>query len=92
MSSVTSAGTTLVAGGSSSVAGESSDVAIWLSSDGALWERTPAPPLVDPGNERIVALMALASDRVLAAGSQEQAGNQQAAAWIARLVSSDLPA
>jgi serine/threonine-protein kinase len=92
MSSVTSAGATLVAGGSSSVAGESSDVAIWLSSDGALWERTPAPPLVDPGNERIVALMALASDRVLAAGSQEQAGNEQAAAWIARLVSSDLPA
>ena len=92
MSSVTSAGTTLVAGGSSSVAGGSSDVAIWLSSDGAHWERTPAAPLVDPGNERIVSLMALVSERLLAAGSQEQAGNEQAAAWIARLVSSDLPA
>ena len=91
MSSVASAGTTFVAAGTSGVAGVGTDVAIWLSTDGINWEPAPASDVEGLGTERISSLIALASDGLLAAGSRGQRGNEQAAAWIAQLVSSTSP-
>jgi hypothetical protein len=85
MSSVASAGPNLVAAGTSEVAGPGIDVAIWLSTDGILWELAPAASSGGDGSERIAALVALRPDRVLAAGSRGMGGNHQAAARIARL-------
>jgi hypothetical protein len=85
MSSLASAGTTLVAAGTSEVSGAGTDVALWLSTDGTLWERAPAASSVGDGSERIASLVALRPDRILAAGSRGLGGNEQAAAWIARL-------
>ncbi|MEO8424679.1 MAG: hypothetical protein ABI595_12325, partial [Actinomycetota bacterium] len=88
MSTVAWAGSTLVAGGSSAPVGRDPDGAIWVSADGAHWKRAPA--MEGRGPQRISSLISIESDRVLATGSQEQAQDVQAAAWIARLSFSDL--
>ena len=85
MSSVASAGTTFIAAGTSKGAGAGTDIAIWLSTDGTLWERSRAASSDGDGSERIASLVTLRPDRILAAGSRGSGGNEQAAAWIARL-------
>ena len=85
MSSVASAGTTLVAAGTTEVAGAGTDVAIWLSTDGILWEPASAASSGGDGSERIASLVALGPNRILATGSRGMGGNEQAAARVARL-------
>jgi serine/threonine protein kinase len=86
MSTVTPVGEVLAAGGSSSADGSGPDGAIWLSADGSHWER--APGVEGIGRQRISCLVPV-SDRLLAAGSQERAKDEQAAVWLARLAFSD---
>ena len=59
MSSVASAGTTFVAAGTKEVAGAGTDIAIWLSTDGVLWEPATAASSGADGSERIASLVAL---------------------------------
>jgi molecular chaperone DnaK len=89
MSTVTWVGTTLVAGGSSASVGRDPDGAIWVSTDGERWKRVPA--MNRRGPERISSLVSIEADRLLATGSQEQAQDVQAAAWIAQLASDPSP-
>ena len=85
MSSVTSVGGTLVAGGSSTRDGRDPDGAIWLSADGIEWKRAAVRGVAGAGDQRISALVSFASNRLLAAGSQDLGGDEQAAAWVAKL-------
>ena len=85
MSSVASAGTTIIAAGTSKGAGAGTDIAIWLSTDGTLWERSRVASSDGDASEEIASLVTLRPDRILAAGSRGSGGNEQAAAWIARL-------
>ena len=85
MSSVASAGTTFIAAGTSKGAGAGTDIAIWLSTDGTLWERSRVASSDGDASEEIASLVTLRPDRILAAGSRGSGGNEQAAAWIARL-------
>jgi hypothetical protein len=88
MSSVTSVGGAMFAGGSSTQEGADPDGAVWSSADGLEWRREPVSVVEGDGLQRIGSLVPFASDRFLAAGSQERAGNEQAAAWVARLTAS----
>ena len=76
-------------GGSSTAVGGDPDGAIWLSADGSHWERAPAGALEVLGAQRINSLVPIESDRLLAAGSQVLAQDEQAAVWIATLAFSD---
>jgi len=85
MSSVASAGTAFIAAGTSKGAGAGTDIAIWLSTDGTLWERSRVASSDGDASEEIASLVTLRPDRILAAGSRGPGGNVRAAAWIARL-------
>ena len=85
MSSVTSVGGAVFAGGSSDAEGRDPDGAVWSSADGLEWRREPVSVIEGEGLQRISSLVSFASDRFLAAGSQDRTGNEQAAAWIAKL-------
>jgi hypothetical protein len=85
MSSVTSVDGTLFAGGSSTRDGRDPDGAIWLSADGIEWKRAQVNVITGAGGQRISSLVSFASSRLLAAGSQDRAGDEQAAAWVAKL-------
>ena len=85
MSSVTSVDGTLFAGGSSTRDGRDPNGAIWLSSDGIEWKRAPVKGIAGAGGQQISSLVSYASNRLLAAGSQDLAGDEQAAAWVAKL-------
>ncbi len=85
MSAVTSVGGTLFAGGSSTKDGRDPDGAVWLSADGIAWERAPVPVMDGTGGQQISSLVSFSANRLLAVGSQDQAGNEQAAAWVAKL-------
>jgi molecular chaperone DnaK len=85
MSSVTWLGETLVAGGSSTAGGGDPDGAVWLSADGTEWERAWVKAMTGAGRQRISSLVSFDADRLLAAGSRDLSGDEQAAAWIAKL-------
>ncbi len=84
MSSVTSVGGTYVAGGSSTRDGRDPDGAIWLSADGIAWKHATVPAITGAGGQQISSLVSFASNRLLATGSQDLAGDEQAAAWVAK--------
>ena len=88
MSSVTSVDGAVFAGGSSTQEGGDPDGAVWSSADGLEWRREPVGVIEGEGLQRIGSLLSFASDRFLAAGSQDRTGNEQAAAWIAELTPS----
>ena len=88
MSSVTSVDGTLFAGGSSTRDGHDPDGAIWLSADGNEWKRAPGEAMEGAGGQQISSVVSFASNRLLAAGSQDLAGDEQAAAWVAKLTRS----
>ena len=88
MSSVTSVDGTFFAGGSSTRDGRDPDGAVWLSADGIEWKRAPAKAMAGTGGQRVSSVVSFASNRLLAAGSQDQAGDEQAAAWVAKLTRS----
>ena len=85
MSSVISVDGTLFAGGSSTRDGRGPNGAIWLSADGIAWKREPVEVIAGAGGQQISSLVSYASSRLLAAGSQDRAGDEQAAAWVAKL-------
>ena len=88
MSSVTSVDGTFFAGGSSTRDGRDPDGAVWLSADGIEWSRAPVRDIAGAGGQQIRSLVSFASNRLLAAGSQDLAGNEEAAAWVAKLTRS----
>ena len=88
MSCVTSVGGTLFAGGSSTRDGRDPDGAIWLSADGIEWDRARVRVVAGAGDQRISSMVSFASNRLLAAGSQDLGGDEQAAAWVAKLTRS----
>jgi hypothetical protein len=83
MSSVTSVG-----GHTSRVArprdGRDPDGAIWLSADGIAWKHATVSAITGAGGQQISSLVSFASNRLLATGSQDLAGDEQAAAWVAK--------
>jgi len=85
MVSVTSVGGTLFAGGSSTRDGRDPDGTIWLSADGIAWKRAPVRVMSGAGGQQVGSLISFAANRLLAVGSQDQAGDEQAAAWVAKL-------
>ena len=89
MSTVIGVGAILAAGGSSATVGGDPDGAIWLSANGSDWKRAPVNAMEGLGPQRISSLVPIDSDRLLAAGSQVRARDEQAAVWIARLAYSD---
>ena len=88
MSSVTSVDGTFFAGGSSTRDGRDPDGAVWLSADGIEWSRAPVRDIAGAGGQQISSLVSFASNRLLAAGSQDLAGDEEAAAWVAKLTRS----
>jgi hypothetical protein len=58
---------------------------VWMSVDGLDWARVPAKALEGIGRQRISSLVPFDTNRMLAAGSQDRGGDEQAAAWIATL-------
>ena len=65
--------------------GRDPDGAIWLSADGIVWERASVKAVAGAGDQRVSSLVSFASNRLLAAGSQDLGGDEQAAAWVAKL-------
>ena len=88
MSSVTSVDGTFFAGGSSTRDGRDPDGRVWLSADGIEWSRAPVRDIAGAGGQQIRSLVSYASNRLLAAGSQDLAGDEEAAAWVAKLTRS----
>jgi serine/threonine-protein kinase len=85
LSSVSSLSQGFVAGGWSDEPGSDGDGAIWQSADGLHWTAESSAALGGLGRQQISTLSPLGGDRLLAAGSQRIAHDQEAAVWIATM-------